>query len=128
MTRINVIPVSELSDQHLVAEYRELPRVLKQHFNTENAPSNYCLGKGHVKWAKMHEKFIACRYLDLCREMHFRGFKTSYTTPFDVLSFSNNYNPTQQDIILNQKRIKEKYDMKPDWYRWTKRTKPKWII
>lgn len=29
MTRINVIPVSELSDQHLIAEYRELPRVLK---------------------------------------------------------------------------------------------------
>ena len=30
MTRINVIPPAELSDQHLIAEYRELPRVLKQ--------------------------------------------------------------------------------------------------
>lgn len=27
MTRINRIPVEELSRQHLVAEYRELPRV-----------------------------------------------------------------------------------------------------
>ena len=31
MTRINVIPVEELSDQHLMAEYRELPRAIKSH-------------------------------------------------------------------------------------------------
>ena len=30
MTRINLIPVKELSDQHLIAEYREIPRVIKQ--------------------------------------------------------------------------------------------------
>lgn len=29
MTRINVVPVSELVDKHLVAEYRELPRIYK---------------------------------------------------------------------------------------------------
>ena len=27
MTRINLTLVSELADQHLIAEYRELPRV-----------------------------------------------------------------------------------------------------
>ena len=26
MTRINCVPVTELHDRHLVAEYRELPR------------------------------------------------------------------------------------------------------
>ena len=33
MTRINVVPVKELSDQHLIAEYRELQRVIKQQIN-----------------------------------------------------------------------------------------------
>jgi len=28
MTRINLLPVKELSDQHLMAEYRELPRIV----------------------------------------------------------------------------------------------------
>lgn len=32
MTRINVVPVEELSDAWLIAEYRELPRVLKGNF------------------------------------------------------------------------------------------------
>lgn len=27
MTRINLLPASELTDQHLIAEYRELPRI-----------------------------------------------------------------------------------------------------
>lgn len=27
MTRINLIPPAQLSDQHLLAEYRELPRI-----------------------------------------------------------------------------------------------------
>lgn len=38
MTRINLVPVEELSNQHLVAEYRELPRCIKQKINTECAP------------------------------------------------------------------------------------------
>ena len=33
MTRINVIPTYELSDRWLLAEYRELPRCIKQSQN-----------------------------------------------------------------------------------------------
>ena len=49
MTRINLVKVEELSDQHLIAEYRELPRCLKQKVNLKDAPDRYTLGKGHVK-------------------------------------------------------------------------------
>lgn len=45
VTRINVIPVQDLSDQHLIAEYHELPRVLKQDIDATNAPERYRLGK-----------------------------------------------------------------------------------
>lgn len=127
MTRVNVIPVSELSDQHLLAEYRELPRVLKQKINTKDAPQNYCLGKGHVKWGKKHELFLAKRYVDLVKEMKFRNFHVSYNTLFDLSILTGDYNPTKAAIEINRKRIKEKYDIKQSWYRWTNRKKPDWL-
>lgn len=131
MTRINVVPVSELSDQHLIAEYHELPRVLKQDINIADAPERYCLGKGHIKWAKRHSIFTACRYGQLLREMHHRGFKTNFTDSGPELFTAQiryyDYDPTDEDVELNRQRIREKYNMKPNWYRWTKRTKPYWL-
>lgn len=131
MTRINVIPVSELSDQHLIAEYRELPRVLKQNINITDAPHVYCLGHGHMKWAKRHSIFTARRYGQILREMHHRGFKTNYTDSgpelFTPQLRDYDYDPTGPDIELNRQRIREKFNMKPDWYRWTNRTKPNWL-
>ena len=133
MTRINVIPVSELSDQHLIAEYHELPRVLKQNINIADAPEKYCLGKGHVKWARRHLIFTAKRWGEIITEMRNRGF---YTNPnYDNVDWVpaswylpiNDYRPDNTDIELNRQRIREKYQQKPYWYRWTKRTKPSWL-
>ncbi len=78
MTRVNVVLVEELSDQWLIAKYRELPRVLKGNFSIKNAPDNYILGKGHVKWARKHGLFVFNRYLNIIKEMHFRGFQTHF--------------------------------------------------
>lgn len=127
MTRINVIPVCELSDQHLIAEYRELPRVLKQDINIKNAPLTYCLGTGHVKWAKRHELFLVKRQMDIIREMRFRNFHVSHGQLFDLSHFNNDYIPTKEAIKINKERIKEKINMKPSWYRWTKRNRPEWL-
>lgn len=127
MTRINVIPVCELSDQHLIAEYRELPRVLKQTINVKDAPKEYCLGKGHVKWAKCHELFLVKRQMDIIREMRFRNFHISYGQLFDLSHFDGDYMPTIDAIKVNRDRIKEKIGKKPDWYKWTKRNKPEWV-
>ena len=44
MTRINVVPVEELSDAWLIAEYRELPRVLNGNFSIKDAPNRSKLG------------------------------------------------------------------------------------
>lgn len=134
MTRINLVPVEELSDQHLIAEYRELPRCIKQNVNTSNAPDKYCLGKGHVKWARHHCLFLLGRYVDLCKEMKFRGFKLGYGLD-SLLQLSDKlpledfktYHPTRQDIELSQNRIIEKFRLKPNWYKWTKRDAPKYL-
>lgn len=130
MTRINVIPASELSDQHLIAEYHELPRVLLQDVNTNDAPDKYCLGRGHVKWGKNHARFVFNRLVDLIIEMKYRGFKPNYDTE-DLLEVlpdcAEDYHPQPEDVELNRQRLREKFQMKPNWYRWTKRTKPDWL-
>lgn len=127
MTRINVIPVYELADQHLMAEYRELPRVLKQKINIDGASSTYILGKGHVKWAAAHLGFIYNRYYELIQEMKYRGFNTSFDS-IEKPTSDNTYNVTDADIKTNRERILDRIRSKPTWYRWTKRNKPSWVI
>lgn len=121
MTRINVIPVQELSTKHLVAEYREITRLPKNldkslnrntKFDMNEIPPKYVLGKGHVKFFYNKMKFLANRFEQLVAEMHRRGYKTSYT---DSSIFSkcdnmwyNDYSPTNEALNLNRQRIKER--------------------
>lgn len=139
MTRINLVAPWELSDQHLIAEYRELPRVIKGVFNTGKAPNIYKLGAGHVLWAKCHEPYLLQRYKAIIDEMNYRGVKTNYTYD-ELLCFYcarngaqaseiiNGYSPTKEEIMMSQRRISEKYQANENLYRWTKREKPKWLL
>ena len=132
MTRVNVIPVEELSDQHLIAEYRELPRCIKQEIDISDAPDKYCLGKGHMKWARKYLGYTLVRFAEVRAEMWYRKFEARYganeLSEFVVNEAPwKNYFPTNEDIALNRARIVEKYRMKPNWYRWTNRKKPRWL-
>ena len=132
MTRMNLIPVFELSIPHLIAEYREISRIILQHINTKNAPSTYCLGTGHVKWARKHSLFVINRYKELCDEMVYRGFTVNY--PYEDLlkvyndtvekENKNDYVITEEDIILSRNRIIEKLRAKPRAYMWGNRPEP----
>ena len=129
MTRINVVPVEELSDQWLIAEYRELPRCLKQHISIESAPDNYVLGNGHMKWARKHGLFLNKRMNNIIHEMRYRGFSVNFNSGLkDYLeSYMLDYYPCDSDISVNRKRLVSKYNEKPMFYRWTKRSKPKYL-
>ena len=135
MTRINVISVKELSDQWLLAEYRELPRCIKQNMSIKNAPKEYCLGKGHMKWARCHIMFLLVRYKEICEEMLYRGFTINYSYE-DLLNWTYDnvnhdlfcgYIPTLIDMQINRQRIIERYNRKPNFYKWTKREKPLYL-
>ncbi|MBO4683504.1 MAG: hypothetical protein J5611_02930 [Alphaproteobacteria bacterium] len=133
MTRINVIPVHELSDQHLIAEYHELPRVIKQNINTCTAPDCYVLGTGHMRWACRHWQYVYRRFAELCTEMEYRGFRVNFP-PTDLAKYltkfcgtDGEYAVQEADIALNRARLKEKYNKKPSFYKWTKRPKPDWL-
>lgn len=135
MTRINVIPVEELSDQHLLAEYRELPRVLKQDFDITDAKEYYHLGRGHMKWARRHWLFSWNRYRQLFTEMQYRGFFPKYN-PESLSAYlvqisekypEADYSLRPDDIQINRARIIERYNSNPKHYTWTNRKKPWWL-
>lgn len=135
MTRINAVPVEELSDQHLIREYNELPRCIKQPLNIKDAPDTYTLGTGHMKWGRKHWHLLLKRYGQLCKELKYRGFNTNYTAKslknFWYATYPDiplvRYCFTEQDIKVSRQRLKEKIALKPNWYRWTLRPVPKYV-
>lgn len=134
MTRINIISPSELTDQHLIAEYREifmvagsLKRTLisKSGFVESKVPKNFTLNNGHVYFFYNKGKYLYKRYNLIIKEMKSRGFKPNENRIFPKDIFINNnlfndWEPNQNDIKIIRKRINDKIAMKPSWYRKTK--------
>ncbi len=133
MTRINIVEPSELTDQHLIAEYREifmvagsLRRTLdsKLGYQESKVPKRYTLNAGHVYFFYNKGKYLHKRYNELVSEMSRRGFNPSNDRPFPMSVFSDNglYNdwiPNIEDYKIIRQRIEEKIAMKPKWYRKT---------
>lgn len=116
MTRINVVPVSNLPDKFLMAEYREITRVYrlvwKQQLSnkTPKIPDSYRLGTGHVTFFYDKLLFINKRYLELTKELYERNFNIS-PIGIDILilgldsNWFNDYTPTTEAIAINQERL-----------------------
>ena len=78
MTRINAgIPVEKLSDQHLLAEHREIKRIPNTKF-TGKVPERFTLGKGHVLFFSDKHLYTLDRYIKLHYECQKRGFNVGY--------------------------------------------------
>lgn len=121
MTRINVVPTSELTTKHLVAEYREITRLpknlqvslsRKKPFSMSEIPSAYTLGTGHVKYFYDKMLFLQRRFEDLVSEMLSRGYNPTYRDssifiPKDK-KFYNDYVPTEEAKAINRARIQER--------------------
>jgi len=134
MTRINLVNPSELTDQHLIAEYREifmvggsLNRTLnsKVGYREDRVPKKYTLNTGHVYFFYNKGAYLHKRYHELIDEMKKRGFQPDSTRVFPTSVFKDNglYNdwmPTMEDYTIIRQRISEKIAMKPNWYRKTR--------
>jgi len=123
MTRINsAIPVQHLTDEHLLAEHREIKRLpyclersLKSRFK-RRIPSEFCLGTGHVLFFLDKMKFVSRRYKELYAECCKRGFTvTDYSSNFrDIDSeYFNDYVPTSNEREVLIKRIRERLKNSP---------------
>ena len=133
MTRINIIDVSELTDQHLIAEYREItmvPGSLKRTlvskigYQDKKVPEKFTLNGGHVYFFYNKGKYLDNRYKELIKEMKNRGFNPDPDRKFPKDIFKNNglykdWIPTIEDQEKIRQRIAKRIASKPDWYRKT---------
>ena len=120
MTRINLVDPSTLHSKHLLAEYRELPRVFKLveaaqarglSPRTARIPPSYVLGTGHVTFFYDKLQWLERRFLALVDECCNRNFNIQhYGVPDLYLDYHwwNDYEPTPEAIALNAARIKDR--------------------
>ena len=134
MTRINLVPVDELMDQHLIAEYREITMVpgslkrtlvSKGGYNPNKVKNEFTLNSGHVYFFYNKGKYLNDRYQDIIAEMKKRGFNPDNNRKFPVDVFKDNnlfgdWTPSDRDLSVVRERIEFRISKKPDWYRKTK--------
>lgn len=129
MTRINAgIAPKLLSNQHLIAEHREIKRIPNNimrmslpYFPKDalkkilaKVPSSFNLGKGHVTFFYDKIGYLHIRYLEIYFECLARGFKvTLYSQVFIYCAkrwpeLYHNWEPTLESLKLIQQRLYEK--------------------
>lgn len=126
MTRINCIEPGLLSDKHLGAEYRELPRIfglVRQAISRGELPTDprnprkYILGAGHCRFFYSRLGWLFERYLSLCDECRSRGRKVSFDNPRELvagipLEWLGYWQPDEEARLLNIQRINERGGLK----------------
>lgn len=126
MTRINLLSPSELADQHLLAEWRELPRIVTIVRNKiiQHKPIivgvKYTMGAGHVRFFYNKLLFLSQRHQVLVAEALKRGFHLGYVDQISLADipkcYCQDYQPSQEDLQISLTRIYDKLQQKPDWY------------
>lgn len=122
MTRINLVEPHQLTDKHLMVEYRELPRIftavlkLQEQGKTPadiDIPDHYVLGQSHMKFFYNKCLWLEKRYASLYGELKQRGFnldRNIFTSVLDEARFITplwyaDYQPKPEDIYLNMVRL-----------------------
>ena len=135
MTRINLVPVQDLADQHLFAEWREIkmvPAALRRSLKTRKIgdilagiPLRYTLNKGHVTFFFNKMKFLTERYELLTEELVNREYNINADPDFRIFcgdlphEFNKiDWQPDNKEIAINVERILLRISEKPDWYKY----------
>lgn len=119
MTRVNLVPPEELLRWHLVAEYREIPRIFALALEWDRAgrraalPQRYTMGAGHMRFFYTRLGFVARRHRLLVREMWERGYAPVYEHTLALLvkappDMRRHWTPSEQDIAVSRQRIEER--------------------
>lgn len=128
MTRINsAINVKRLTDEHLLAEHREIKRITDNFIKRKNSkqglnnlPTKFTLGTGHVLFFIDKGGFTLNRYKQLYDECVDRGFNvTDYSNNWSIYGSNlKDYVPTDEEHSLLVERISERImnNTKPNWH------------
>ncbi len=134
MTRINVVPVEQLCDAHLLAEHRELTRIpnklIANKYNLDRVmPTEYTIqtadnpkgGQGHESFFIDKIQYLRKRYKNIRGELIARGFKAENRWPYGEhyipTKLWNDYTPTPEAIALNTQRIIERTPKNLRYYK-----------
>ena len=134
MTRINLVPVCELANQHAFAEWREIrhiPKSLARSLNTQSIekilkkiPKEFTLNTGHVLFFYDKGAYLRKRYEQLTEELIARGYNINRDAKFDPddimysPDWNGDYKPDERALAIIRERIAEKIAMKPNFYKW----------
>ncbi len=142
MTRINTVHPEHLTNEWLLAEWRELPRIVNEmekhpkRFNKSKIPKGYTLNKGHVLFFRDKLLFLAKRHRELKRELRNRGIKHNkkikielhYLAPNLQDTACNDWEPTTKDHTVLIERLEQRFDLRKKAYHMTNKNKVKQII
>jgi len=133
MTRINTVHPSDLTNEWLIAEWRELPRIVNelekhpQRFNINKIPDQYTLNTGHVMFFRDKLLYLARRHRLIRKELRKRGttFNSKikvnlyYLTPHLKSVACNDWTPSQADHGILIERLQERFDLRKKAYHVT---------
>ena len=133
MTRINTIDPVHLTNEWLIAEFRELPRIVNelhkhpQRFKLKDIPKEFTLNTGHVKFFRNKLLYLSKRHTDIIKELSERGinFDKKIKVDLDNLSPSiklfgcNDWKPSKRDHKLIVERLTERFNLRKKAYHLT---------
>ncbi len=133
MTRINSIPVEHLTNEWLLAEFRELLRIPnkiiagKTKLCLKRIPLSYRMGTGHELFFHNKLKWLHARHDQLRLECIKRKININLEYKFDYESlplvakmfFYNDWTPSHDDQRINLDRLQERFTLRKKAYTFT---------
>lgn len=133
LTRINTIHPSDLLDQWLIAEWRELPRIPnnilsgKAVITLSTTPKNYKLGANHVRFFYNKLLYLQKRHAIICDEMDRRGINRDKSVVVNLYGLNsthrntlcNDWIPTKDSHGILIERLCERFELRKKPYAFT---------
>ncbi len=101
-------------------------------YQADRVSRSYTLNAGHVYFWYNKKKFLFDRFNQLVDELIFRNYQINpHERIIDWGVFDRvpqiDWNPTSDDCDCNLDRVVERINLKPKFYRWTNRERPRSI-
>lgn len=106
MTRINTVSPADLTDEHLLAEWRELPRIFRLVLDARPVPERYTLGTGHMRFFLARLGYLGRRHASLTGELLSRGYDLTPHPPLPTDGGS--WEPDDDARRVNVERLIER--------------------
>lgn len=134
MTRINTTAPADLTNEWVLAETRELPRIvneLRDHperLVLKDIPKQYTLGAGHCKFFRNKLLYLAKRHSLLLEECAKRGLSINKDIRVDLdllpdhikMFCLNDWTPSREDHRILILRLIERFSLRGKAYHMTK--------